>query len=142
MINSFRGEYRFLSNFYPCTVLYEGVEYPSSEHAYVAAKTLDEDERKKISQIESASEAKRYGRYGLNLREDWEDVKISIMREIVLYKFTHNDELRNKLIETIPHDLEEGNTHGDMIWGTVDGIGQNHLGKILMSVRNKLLKNT
>jgi len=38
MIDSFKGDFRFLSNFYPVNVDYEGIMYPTVEHAYVAAK--------------------------------------------------------------------------------------------------------
>ena len=49
-----------------------------------------------------------------------------------------NAELRIKLLETGNEHLEEGNTWGDRIWGTVNGVGQNRLGKILMRVREEL----
>lgn len=60
------------------------------------------------------------------------------MYEICKAKFSQNEELRNRLIETGDEHLEEGNTWGDRIWGTVNGIGENRLGKILMRVREKL----
>jgi hypothetical protein len=41
--NSFHNEYRFLSNFYPAEVSFEGLVFPTVEHAYVAAKTTDID---------------------------------------------------------------------------------------------------
>jgi len=44
-INTFRGKYRFLSNFYYAEVNYEGIRYPTVEHAYQAAKTLSTDIR-------------------------------------------------------------------------------------------------
>ncbi|KKK84720.1 hypothetical protein LCGC14_2780470, partial [marine sediment metagenome] len=31
----FRGNYGFLSNFYPCKIIAWGVEYPTAEHVYV-----------------------------------------------------------------------------------------------------------
>lgn len=34
--------------------------------------------------------------------------------------------------------LEEGNTWGDRIWGTVNGSGANRLGVILMQIRAEL----
>lgn len=37
--------------------------------------------------------------------------------------------------------LEEGNTHGDKVWGTVNGVGENRLGKILMRLREEFRGN-
>ena len=69
---------------------------------------------------------------------DWDAVKTTYMYEIVKAKFMQNAELRIKLLETGNEHLEEGNTWGDRIWGTVNGVGQNRLGKILMRVREEL----
>ena len=72
------------------------------------------------------------------MRSDWEEVKNKVMYEIVLAKFTQNSDLKEKLLATGDEHLEEGNTWGDTIWGTVDGVGENRLGKILMRVRDEL----
>lgn len=60
------------------------------------------------------------------------------MYEICKAKFSQNEELRNRLLATGDEQLEEGNTWGDRIWGTVNGIGENRLGNILMRVREEL----
>lgn len=83
------------------------------------------------------SSAKRKGRH-VQLRHDWEKVKFDIMYEICKAKFSQNAELKDKLLATGDEYLEEGNTWGDRIWGTVNGKGQNNLGKILMRVREEL----
>src|SRR6185369_8674281 len=44
-ILEFQGDNRFLSNFFPAEVIYEGITYPTAEHAYQAAKTLDPEQR-------------------------------------------------------------------------------------------------
>lgn len=137
MIDSFSGKYRFLSNFFPAKVVYEGVEYPSSEHAYQAAKTLDIPTRLHIAAMETPGETKRAGKK-LAIRSDWDQVKISVMEEIVRDKFTRNLTLRQKLIDTGDQILIEGNTWFDTFWGVCNGKGQNHLGKILMKVRKEL----
>lgn len=69
---------------------------------------------------------------------DWEEVKDKVMYEIVLAKFTQNPDLKEKLLATGDEHLEEGNTWGDTTWGTVNGIGENRLGIILMKVRKEL----
>lgn len=140
-IRSFKGKYSFLSNFYPCIVVFEGRKYPSVEHAFQAAKTLDEDERINCAVSPSAADARTFGRH-VKLRPDWEDVKVGIMTDIVRDKFTRNlsfrTDLKELLLSTGDAYLEEGNSHRDRFWGTVDGEGRNELGKILMQVREEL----
>ena len=101
-ITSFSGSFRFLSNFYPCKVVYEGIEYPSSEHAYVAAKTYNQLQKLAISEIPSASDVKRFGRQ-IKLKENWDSIKISIMKNIVEAKFDQNADLMKLLQETRPY---------------------------------------
>jgi ribA/ribD-fused uncharacterized protein len=136
-INSFEGPYRFLSNFYPAEVEFEGMRYPSVEHAYQSAKTLDLETRKKIAALANPGDAKRMGR-AQQVRADWEQVKFDVMEKCVRYKFTHHPELKEKLLATGDAYLEEGNTWGDRIWGVYQGQGENRLGKILMKVRQEL----
>jgi len=136
-IDSFTGRYRFLSNFWPAEVEFEGITYPSVEHAYQSAKTLDRDERLRIAKLPTPSEAKHAGR-ALPLRSDWETAKFTVMEECVRYKFAHHPELRTALLETGDAYLEEGNTWGDRIWGVYQDQGENRLGKILMKVRAEL----
>lgn len=136
MIDSFKGKYFFLSNFYEAPVTWDGITYQNNEAAFQSAKVLDKHVREKFSTLDPSS-AKRKGR-NVQLRYDWEKVKYDIMYEICLAKFSQNEELKIKLLETEDKYLEEGNTWGDKIWGTVNGKGQNHLGKILMKVREEL----
>ena len=132
----FFNEYSFLSNFYECTVEYNGLFYKSSEAAYQAQKCPFI--ANKFTNI-SASESKKLGKH-VQIRYDWEDVKLSIMKEIVTNKFKQNPDLLEKLISTGNAELSEENYWGDKFWGTVDGVGENHLGKILMEIREELKK--
>ncbi len=136
MINEFRGKNYFLSNFYGAPVTYEGITYENNEAAFQAAKVLDKAEREKFAKLDPSA-AKRKGRR-VQLRHDWEKVKFDVMYQVCLAKFTQNEDLKKKLLGTGDEHLEEGNTWGDKIWGTVNGKGQNHLGKILMRVRDEL----
>lgn len=134
-IEYFKGEYRFLSNFWPCKVFYEGLEYPSVEHAYVAAKTTDESLRARIQMVSTAANVKRFGRE-IELREDWGKIKLHIMRILLNEKFS-DKELYDKLLTTRGKELIEGNTWGDTYWGQCPiGNGSNHLGKLLMEIRD------
>lgn len=137
VIDRFFDEYRFLSNFWYADVVFEGIKYKSSEHAFQAAKSLDNNIRLEIANVETTGQAKRYGKK-IELRPDWEEVKYDIMYKIVYDKFTRNKDLGEKLIATGDAQLIEGNTWGDQIWGVCKGKGTNWLGKILMKVREEI----
>jgi N-glycosidase YbiA len=133
-IDNFTGEYRFLSNFYPSQIRYEGITFAAVEHAFQAAKTHERSERLRIASSRSPGAAKGLGRQ-VKLRKDWESVKVEIMRQLVEKKFTVHQDLRNRLLATNDAELIEGNTWNDCFWGMCNGRGKNHLGRILMDIR-------
>ena len=137
VIDQFRGEFHWLSNFYSCPVPFEGLTFSNSEAAFQAAKSLDMKERVKFVDL-AAGQSKKLGRR-VELRPDWEDVKIDIMRQVLKSKFTQNPELKAKLIATGDAELIEGNNWNDTFWGVCRGKGRNHLGKLLMEVRAELM---
>lgn len=128
VIDSFRGEYSFLSDFHKCKVEFEGMTYPSVEHAFQAAKNPDPEYRRSVAAVGSPVTAKRMGKKTV-LRPDREEVKEGIMYELLISKFS-DPGLRDKLIE--------GNNHWDRYWGVCRGEGQNKLGKLLMKVREEV----
>lgn len=136
-ITQFRGDYFFLSNFYQTEVEYEGIFYRNSEAAYQAQKAKTQRDKFIFTTL-SGKEAKYAGR-NIPIRDDWDEVKLSIMEEIVRRKFEQNQVIRKKLLDTGDALLVEGNDWGDEFWG-VDlktGIGANNLGKILMKIRSE-----
>lgn len=135
-IDKFKGQYQFLSNFYPVIITINDESYPSAEHAFQAMKSLDKDERIAMSVCRSAAEAKKAGKL-VNLRKDWEQIKVGIMYQILKSKF-ENPELAQKLRDTKDAILEENNTWGDTFWGKCNGIGSNMLGQLLMQVRSEI----
>jgi len=130
--------YDFLSNFYPCTVRFEGQLYPTVEHAYQAAKSVDFNVRKIILNAKSPAEAKKLGQ-GIKIRDDWDLVKVDIMRTLITEKF-QNPFLSHRLIATNSAQLVLDNKWNDKFWGVCRGAGENWLGKILMEVREKIKK--
>lgn len=127
----FFGDHRWLSNF---AVEHDGV---TVEHYYQAAKARSKADRQRILDLPTAKEAKREGAL-VELRGDWEKIKVSVMEEQVRRKFSH-DPFRWMLIATGERELVEENHWGDTFWGVSDttGRGKNHLGRILMQVREE-----
>jgi hypothetical protein len=137
-IKWFDGTYHdFLSNFHPGSVLLDGFEYPTVEHAYQAAKCADSSDRTPFKLARSPGLAKRMGQ-SVKLRGDWEGVKTEVMHGLVRQKFTRHPHLTRMLMATGDAHLEEGNNWNDRVWGTVDGVGENRLGVILMRVRHEI----
>ena len=134
----FRGEYHFLSNFYPCLIELRGISYPSAEHVFQAEKSDSREHKIAVAHAITPAVAKRIGRTCV-LRPEWNRVRIEYMRAILWEKFSQNGALADRLLDTGNATLIEGNTWGDRFWG-VDraGTGMNHLGRLLMEVREKL----
>ena len=140
LINEFRDEYYFLSNFYDCTVLYEGILYKSSEAAFQAQKCSSEEEKQKFSAYDP-DQAKHHGKRVKPFDSAaWNEKRMKVMYNVVYAKFTQHPDLAQKLIDTGDAILEEGNSWNDLYWG-VDAKtrqGSNHLGRILMRIRKEL----
>ena len=136
-ITSFRNKYFFLSSMYPCKIDFGDITYPSVENAFQAAKTTKLDDKFIIAKLKP-SESKYYGRNRIKMRNDWNDIKLDIMYQLVKIKFS-DPVLKQLLIDTAGEDIIEDNNWGDTFWGVCGGIGQNQLGKILMKVRTELL---
>lgn len=134
-IKGFFGEYRWLSNFHVCTIFNEQHfrAYSSTEAAYMAEKTLDFRIKDKFETL-TPKEARKYGQE-IELRPDWEQIKIKVMYKVNVQKFTRHADLRQKLIDTGDKYLEETNWWRDKFWGAHFGEGENNLGKILMYIR-------
>lgn len=134
----FRGKYQFLSNMYSAPFEWDGRTYKNSEAAFQSAKSLDPEVRDEFSEMTGVV-AKREGKRVL-LRRDWEEVKDDIMEEVVREKFLQNPDLLKKLIDTGDMELVEGNRWHDKYWGVdlASGEGENHLGIILMRIREEL----
>lgn len=140
VIDKFDGEYRWLSNFWPCEIVLEGESYPTVEHAYQTYKTDNMIERMLIRTAATPGIAKKLGKT-VKLTPIFEQCfdgipfKRLLMYECLRQKFS-DPELRDKLIATGDAQLIEGNTWNDTYWGVCNGVGENHLGKLLMQIRD------
>lgn len=142
MIIEFKDEYSFLSNFYPCDIPYGDKVFPSSEHFFMSFKNESKEWKDKCASKEyTCGQIKRLGRK-VELVEDWENIKYSVMFFVVNFKFSRNNDLKYKLLATGNQNLVEGNYHNDKIWGiclkSSPNVGENYLGRILMDVRTRL----
>lgn len=141
-ITSFSGPWRWLSNFYPCVCVYEGDVYPSSEHAYQAAKfPKGHEARKTIASLATPGATKKFAKTFAHAQsKDFHERKQQVMLDVLRSKFLMNRDLQDKLLATVNPEVEliEGNTWGDTYWGVCNGQGENHLGKLLMRVRGGL----
>lgn len=146
-IDGFEGRYAFLSNFYPSPVEYISLDgqkqvAPSVEHAYQASKATELRHELAILNSPTMGGAKRRGRQ-IKIRPDWEQVKVQVMYEFVLKKFSV-PELKEKLLATGDAELVEGNHWHDNYWGDChcerckNTPGKNKLGGTLMLVRERL----
>lgn len=135
-INEFRKEYFYLSNFFISKFSYRGLSYTNAEAAFQSMKTLDLLEREGFQNLKPRN-AKYKGRR-VKLRGDWETIKVRIMNEILVCKFSQNPELQKALLDTGDAKLIEGNDWGDKTWGVHNGVGKNILGILLMNLRSKI----
>lgn len=139
MINQFAGQWRFLSNFYPCEIQIGSMRFSSVEAAYQSAKSTDRIEQASFQHMTPA-QAKAAGRAVSFLRENWDAVKVGHMRLLLAQKFSVRSELATRLLATFPQELIEGNFWADTFWG-VDlrtNEGRNMLGHLLMERRAAL----
>jgi ribA/ribD-fused uncharacterized protein len=143
VIDRFRGGHFFLSNVSPAPTPHRGRLFPTSEHAYMAARTSDAAAIEAIMATADPLDAQRIGRAAA-LVDDWDRRRFAVMEEIVAAKFGHNLELADKLVATGGTLLVEGNDWHDQTWGSCrcddhrDTPGANALGVILMAVRMRL----
>ncbi len=141
VIERFFGDHIFLSNFYYADLTIGEYTYPTLEHAYQARKTRSLRWQERIRRAPTPKVAKRLG-YQVPLRADWENIKLQLMKDLIRQKFATDTHpaLTAKLLATGDALLVEGNTWGDRFWG-VDraiGLGLNHLGRILMDMREEV----
>ena len=133
--------YGCFSNFYSAPLVFQGKQYPTSEHAFQAMKftKTDPDWAEAIRLAPRARDAAQMGRDRSHpMRADWDNIRDDAMRAVLLAKFMANPSLESILVGTCDTPLVE-HTERDSYWGDGgNGTGQNKLGKLLMEVRGVL----
>jgi hypothetical protein len=138
MIREFKGEYRWLSNMYPCKIVLRGIEYPSVEHAFQSEKNESNEWKLYCSREINPKKVKLKSKR-IDLVENWNEKRVIVMEFCIDKKFSQ-EPFKTKLIETGNEEIQEGNHWGDIFWGVdlKSNKGKNVLGKIIMEKRRKL----
>lgn len=134
MINNLKGTY--LSNFYERSMFHEGLLYRNAESAFQASKCKNIEQRKEFQAL-LGFQAKAKGRT-VEIVSNWNEVRLEVMLNVVRNKFEQHPDLLAMLVGTKDDQIVEGNYWNDTFWGVCKGKGENHLGLILMQVRNEL----
>jgi ribA/ribD-fused uncharacterized protein len=149
-----RAIFGFLSHFEPARIVIDGDTWPTVEHYYQAQKSFDPSYRAAIRAAATPGEAKKlsarsaqkrlraqtswFAATGAEVRPDWSEVKLEIMRRADLAKFKQNRELAGRLLATGDAILVEDSPFDDF-WGVgPDGTGLNWAGRLLMEIREIL----
>ena len=132
MIKGFKQlRYHFLSNMFPCKIVYKGMQFKCSESIYQGIKTDRLEEFKDLDGYSAKQKAKTFTE-----RSDWRDIKINVMKLVLQLKFTQNPLLKKWLLATGDEYIEETNHWKDTYWGVCNGVGENNLGILLMKLRD------
>ena len=144
VIGFYPREFYPFDNFSSFKVEWNGYLFSSVEEAYQAASFMGSDEElvEKIKKSHSADEAQRIAYANRDKRrEDWDDVKISIMEELLRLKIEQNPYVKKKLLQTEDYMIVEDSPKDDFWgWGP-NRNGQNNLGKLWMKLREELKNN-
>jgi len=137
--------YGAFSNLYRRSIVFDGVEYPTSEHAYQAAKPRKESIRKWLLSAPTPAlvAMAAHGLYYWDVSPDWSKIKFERMKSVLMAKYTQHIDLKDLLLSTKDAILIEStkiDNPVNRLWGQVNGKGQNMLGKLLMEVRDELIQ--
>ena len=139
-INFYTPKYFVFNNFSAHAIQFEGVQYPTSEHAYQATKCTDPEGKVAIKNARSPKEAKRLANEVYKTAKDpnWEEKKVAIMESILRAKLSQHNEAVEALDQTGTEEIVEDSPE-DYFWGEgADGSGRNMLGALWMKIRAEL----
>ena len=143
-----------LSNFEPCPVTFQGIQFITSEHAYqwsACVEDLRDDLAEEVIMSKSPLEAKKIASAVKSDSSNWHKIKFSVMEKVLRSKAESSEEFRSELLATGDKVLIEARQ--DLWWGS--GLsyrittttnpkyhpGHSWLGKILMKIRSDLISD-
>jgi len=135
----YEQEFYVFSNFSSFALEWKGELWMTSEHAYHSEKFDDKKIKGEIKNARSAHDSLKVAHMHKNkYRNNWDDIKLNIMKEILMAKVEQHLYVKKKLLETGKHELVE-NSWRDDFWGWgPNKDGKNHLGKLWMEVRDEI----
>ena len=150
------SSHHVLSNFYNVknNFVYEHRSYSSAEQAFQHKKARVAGDLNKQREIMFNADPVVQKNLGHEVRgldhASWDKDKCSILKEILISKFTQHEQLKQFLMDTKDKTLAEANgrdsyfaiglplTHPDVLDQTKWADNSNHLGRILMQIRQEL----
>lgn len=114
---AFQSKYAFLSNFFPCKIKYNGIQFESAEHVYQHTRSTFFGFHTTADSARRAGKAEEAKRACSNLpsSKEWDASKQKTMKEIICAKFSQNLDLQGKLLATGDMPLLEATY--DSYWG-------------------------
>ena len=133
------GIYEGFSNFSAHAIFIDSKLWKTSEHYYQVQKFNNDELRKKIYRASTPLEAKNIADAHKNyINVDWDSFKQDIMRKALQHKFEQHEDLKELLLNTATREIYEYSEQ-DRYWGNNgNGEGLNHLGKIIMQLRDEM----
>lgn len=140
-IGFYPREFYCLDNFSSFAVDCKGYRYPTVEHAYQSLKfeTSCPELAARIRDARSAHEAQKLAySWKDKVSEDWDEIKIFVMEDLLRTKLAQNPYVAKKLLQTKDYLICEDSPK-DSFWGLgLDLFGENQLGKLWMKLRDEL----
>ncbi|WP_200880299.1 MULTISPECIES: NADAR family protein [unclassified Janthinobacterium] len=135
--------YGAFSNLFRRPVTFEGEDFATSEHAYQAGKARKPAVKEWLMAAPSPAllAMAAHGLYVWDVSPNWSKIKFERMKNVLMAKFTQHQDLYDLLLSTGDARLVESATVDNAVnrlWGEVNGVGKNMLGKLLMEVREEL----
>jgi ribA/ribD-fused uncharacterized protein len=131
---------RMLSAFSGHMVEYQGVLYPTVEHAYHCQRYSDPKIIEEIKHARSAKIAWQISqKYKAQQIPDFDTRKVEVMEDICRAKLEQHEDVREVLRDS--GDAAIIKTYPDPFWGIgLNGEGKNELGKIWIRLREEFKK--
>lgn len=136
----FTVAHEVFNNFSAHSIEIWGYSFPTVEHAFQWKKfeSTNKSLADKILKAKSPWAVKQLSNNGENRRIDWPEVKLAIMEELLREKIRQHVDVRDVLISTGEKKIIE-NSPVDDFWGIgPHGDGENHVGKLLLKIREEL----